>query len=407
MQYPKDLENEKERLEALHTYDLLNQVQNSEFDEIVEFAAFVCNTPISLISIVESDQQRFLGNHGLPVGSTARSVSFCAHAIHDIHQPLLVEDATKDVRFRDNPLVTGVPNIVFYAGYPLYTSDDIPIGTLCVIDRKPKILSERQKQALNLLSKQVMRLFELRKSVKEAANRELVLEQGIKGLEESTAIVTHDLKTSLRNIEISTELLVKKNADRLDEHCKEYIENIQKETSESIRFINDILKYSRSTYVFTINNSLVNIPQLLEEIFNKLKVPTHFEVKLADHLPAIYTSPSIIQHIFENLIQNSIKYMDKEQAVIEIDYSLEKENYHTFKVKDNGSGIPKSKQEAIFTIFNRAQRKEEHNSFGVGLATVHRLITLLGGSIEVDSEVGKGANFIFKIPIEVVDTPTL
>jgi len=134
MQHPNIPENDKERLEALHMYDLLNQVQNAEFDEIVEFAAFICNTPISLISIVESDQQRFLGNHGLPVDSTERSVSFCAHAINDIHQPLMVEDATKDVRFSKNPLVTGDPNIVFYAGFPLYTSDDFPIGTLCVID---------------------------------------------------------------------------------------------------------------------------------------------------------------------------------------------------------------------------------------------------------------------------------
>jgi len=326
MQQPNIPENDKERLEALHTYDLLNQVQNAEFDEIVEF-------------------------------------------------------------------------VVFYAGFPLYTSDDFPIGTLCVIDRKPKILTARQQKALELLSKQIMRLFELRKSVKEAATREKVLKQAVKGLEESTAIVTHDLKTSLRNIEISTELLVKKNAKNLDEHCQEYLKIIQKETSESIRFINDILKYSRSTYVFSINKELVDTHQLLDEIFTKLKIPTHFKVKMASDLPAIYTSHSTIQHIFENLIQNSIKYMDKEQPLIEINYSLEEEKYHTFKVKDNGGGIPKTRQKAIFTIFDRAQREEEQNSFGVGLATVHRLLTLLEGKIQVDSEIDKGTCFTFQIPI--------
>ncbi len=398
MQHPNIPENDKERLEALHMYDLLNQVQNAEFDEIVEFAAFICNTPISLISIVESDQQRFLGNHGLPVDSTERSVSFCAHAINDIHQPLMVEDATKDVRFSKNPLVTGDPNIVFYAGFPLYTSDDFPIGTLCVIDRKPKILTERQKKALQLLSKQVMRLFELRKSVKEAAVREKVLEQAVKGLEESTAIVTHDLKTSLRNIEISSELLVKKNAKNLDAPSQEYLSIITKETSDSIRFINDILKYSKSTYVFNINKELVDINKLLVDIFDKLKIPSHFKVVLEPNLPVIYTSHSIIQHIFENLIQNSIKYMDKQQAQLEINYSI-KENYHTFKVKDNGCGIPKSRQQAIFNIFDRAQREEETNSFGVGLATVHRLITLLDGTIHVASEVKKGTCFTFQIPM--------
>jgi len=401
MQHPTIPNNETERLEALTIYGLLNQVQNSEFDEIVEFAAFICNTPISLISIVESDKQRFLGNHGLPIGSTERSVSFCAHAINDIHQPLLVEDATKDVRFNKNPLVTGDPNIVFYAGFPLYTADDFPIGTLCVIDRKPKILTERQQRALQLLSKQVMRLFELRRLVQEAATREKVLEQAVKGLEESTAIVTHDLKTSFRNIEISTELLIKKNGEHLDDNCKEYLENIQKESSDSIRFINDILKFSRSTYVFTLDKVMVDISKLLDEIIDKFKIPSHFKVKVDSPIPNIYTSHSIIQHVFENLIQNSIKYMDKEEPLIEINYSFEKETYHTFKVKDNGCGIPKAKHQAIFNIFDRAEREEDKNSFGVGLATVHRLITLLEGIIQVESVLGKGTCFTFQIPIEL------
>jgi len=400
MQHPTIPKNEKERLEALRAYDLLNQERHREFDEIVDLAAFICDTPISLISIVESDQQKFLGNHGLPIDSTERSVSFCAHAINDIHQPLLVEDATKDERFNKNPLVTGAPNIVFYAGFPLYTSDDFPIGTLCVIDRKPKVLNEEQKKGLNLLAKQVIRLFELRKTIKEAEAREKILEQAVGGLEEYTAIVAHDLKTSLRNIEISTELLVKKNAHNLDHHCQEYLDNIQKETSESISFINDILKFSRSVYAFNEGKVLVDIQKTLEEIFHKLKIPSHFAVKIASQLPILYSSHSVIQHIFENLIQNSIKYMDKAQPLIEIKYSSE-ENYHTFKVEDNGCGIPKSKQEAIFDIFNRAQREENNNSFGVGLATVHRLVSLLGGTIQVASEVGKGTCFILNIPKEV------
>ena len=93
MQKPTIPDNEKERLDALLAYDLLNQ-QQPEFDDIVNLAAFICDTPISLISIVGANKQRFIGNHGLPVDSTERSVSFCAHAINDIHQPLLAVSYT-------------------------------------------------------------------------------------------------------------------------------------------------------------------------------------------------------------------------------------------------------------------------------------------------------------------------
>ncbi len=400
MQKPTIPDNEKERLDALLAYDLLNQQQHPEFDDIVNLAAFICDTPISLISIVGANQQRFIGNHGLPVDSTAKSVSFCAHAINDIHQPLLVEDATKDERFSGNPLVTGDPNIVFYAGFPLATSDDFALGTLCVIDNKPKTLTERQKRGLNFLTKHIIRFFEIRKAVKAASQREKLLKQAVSGLEEYTAIVAHDLKTSLRNIEISTELLQKQHQGSIDAVCQKYLDNIQQETTESIRFINDMLKFSRSVYTFNEAKELVDMNELLKIICHKLKIPKKFKVTITSQLPELYTSRTAIQHIFENLIQNSIKYMDKAQPEIEIRYQSKKK-YHIFGVKDNGCGIPKSHQQTIFDLFNRVQKENGNNSSGVGLAIVNRLLTLLGGKIKVKSKVGQGAHFIFKIPKEI------
>ena len=400
MQDPTIPENEKERIEALRAYDLLDQNRHPEFDEIVRLAAFICDTPISMISVVGVDEQRFIGNHGLPVDSSPRSISFCAHAINDIHQPLIIEDTTKDERFNKNPFVTGEPYIAFYAGYPLYTSDDYGIGTLCVIDKKPKILSEDQKRGLQILAKQVIRLFELRKSIKEAAEKEATLQQAVNGLEEYTAIVAHDLKTSLRNIEISTELLIKKKPDNLDAACQEYLNTIQNETKESIQFINDILKYSKSVHSFNDSKSRVNMNQLLNDICDRLNIPSHFDISIHIGLPMLYTSRSAIQHVFENLIQNSVKYMDKDYPSIAIKYILA-EKYYIFKVVDNGSGIPKSRQQQIFQIYNRAQREENNNSFGVGLASVNRLVTLLGGIIQLESEVGKGSCFIIYLPKEM------
>lgn len=399
MQLPAIPKNEKERLDALLVQGLLTGGSHPEFDDIVDLAAYICDTPISLISIVGKDKQRFIGNHGLPVDSTERSVSFCAHAINDIHEPLLVEDATKDSRFNENPLVVGDPNIVFYAGFPLATSDDYALGTLCVIDNKPKTLNDRQKRGLNFLTKQIIRFFELRRIVKEAEEREILLKQAVSGLEEYTATVAHDLKTSLRNIEISTELLKKRHEGNIDDVCQEYLDNIQTETSDSIRFINDMLKFSKSVYTFNESKENVDMNKLIKGICKKLKIPRKFKVIVPTALPVVYTSRTAIQHVFENLIQNSVKYMDKAKPVIEIQYRSKK-NAHSFRVIDNGCGIPKSRQESVFNLFDRipSDNVDNENSSGVGLAIVKRLILLLGGRIKIKSKVGKGAKFIFKIP---------
>lgn len=391
--------NEKERLDALMLHRLLTGGSHPEFDDIVDLAAYICDTPISLISIVGRDQQRFIGNHGLPVDSTERSVSFCAHAINDIDQPLLVEDATKDSRFSENPLVIGDPNIVFYAGFPLATSDDYALGTLCVIDKKPKVLNDRQKRGLNFLTKQIVRFFEIRRIVEEAEEREELLKQTVNGLEEYTAIVAHDLKTSLRNIEISTELLKKRHEGNIDYVCQEYLNNIQQETYDSIRFMNDMLKFSKSVYTYNESKEAVDLKKMIKLICNKLKIPKSFKVIVPSDLPVLYTSRTAIQHVFENLLQNSVKYMDKTKPTIEIRYRSKK-NSHKFKVIDNGCGIPKSRQESVFNLFDRIpmDHVDNENSSGVGLAIVKRLISLLGGKVKIKSKVGKGTQFIFKIP---------
>ncbi len=155
--------NESERLEALASYNLLDTLPEEDFDNITFLASVICQTPFSLISLVDKDRQFFKSRLGLSATETSRDLSFCAHAINQPQIIFEVEDARLDERFHDNALVTGKPNIAFYAGIPLVDTDGFALGTLCVIDEKPRKLSDEQKEALTKLSKQVMSLIEARK----------------------------------------------------------------------------------------------------------------------------------------------------------------------------------------------------------------------------------------------------
>ena len=158
--------DEAQRLKALHHYRILDTDPEQAFDDLTLLASQVCGTPIALISLVDEDRQWFKSRIGVPELETARSVSFCAHAIQ---QPglFIVSDASTDARFRDNPLVQGDPHIRFYAGAPLVTREGDALGTLCVIDRRPRALTEDQKQALAALQRQVQAQLELRRNLAE------------------------------------------------------------------------------------------------------------------------------------------------------------------------------------------------------------------------------------------------
>jgi PAS domain S-box-containing protein len=161
MKKPEIPINESDRLVALDRYKILDTLPEQVYDDLTQLAADICGTPIALISLVDKDRQWFKSRVGVDVSETPRDISFCGHAVAE-SAILNVPDASLDPRFADNPLVAKDPNIRFYAGVPLITDDNFALGTLCVIDRQPRDLTEQQIRQLESLSRLVISQFELR-----------------------------------------------------------------------------------------------------------------------------------------------------------------------------------------------------------------------------------------------------
>ncbi|MFN4265238.1 MAG: sensor histidine kinase [Aquabacterium sp.] len=152
------------RMQALRELDILDTAAEAMFDDVVQLASQICSTPIALISLVDDGRQWFKARVGLDASETPREMAFCAHAILEPNDVLVVGNALQDQRFATNPLVTGAPDIRFYAGAPIVLPNGMPIGTVCAIDREPKSLTPGQADALKALARQVSRMLVYRRA---------------------------------------------------------------------------------------------------------------------------------------------------------------------------------------------------------------------------------------------------
>ena len=192
-------DNETDRLAALYSLDILDSAPEQDFDDIVALASNVCGTPMSLVTLVDTDRQWFKARIGTDLTETSRELSFCAHAIlgRDL---LVVPDATKDARFADNPAVDTAGGVRFYAGSPLVSSDGFALGTLCVIYNQPRRLDVEQLQALRALARQVTAQMEMRRHAVALASTTARLQELERRKDELAGLVGGELRAPLRLI---------------------------------------------------------------------------------------------------------------------------------------------------------------------------------------------------------------
>jgi signal transduction histidine kinase len=389
-------ENDHRRAEELKKYSILDTLPEEDYDNITRIASQICNTKVSLISLLDENRQWFKSHHGTDLKETPIEHSFCRHAIKDKDEMYIVTDARVDEEFKNNPLVKGETNIVFYAGVPLTSEKGIPLGTLCVIDETPKKLSDCQISTLKGLAKQVINLLKLRKNQVELENSMRSLKSKNEELERFAYIAAHDIKSPLNNIFSLSSMIASSKGNSMDDDTLEMVHYIEDSSQKLIDLVNGLLEYSKADNYLKTEREELPVSQFKNDILNFYLDDDKSKIKFNSNPDVLFTNKIALQQILLNLIGNSIKYNDKETTKIDINITENPDEY-LFEVSDNGPGIPESHQKKIFNIFHRVNKTNDDSGHGIGLATVKKLVTSLGGSIEVHSKEGEGATFKFYI----------
>jgi signal transduction histidine kinase len=397
--YPLPSVQETERLDSLKRYHILDTQPEVQYDEITALAADICETPIALITLVDENRQWFKSAHGLSITETPREFSFCSVAIETPEKPLLINEIDESSRFWSNPFVAGEPFIKSYFGIPILSPEGLPVGTLCVLDMKPRELSDKQINGLIVLAHQASKYLDLHRTRIELnyALRESELRNT--ELERFAHVAAHDLKSPVNNMTMITKILASDFSQEMSAEALELVALINKTSTYLREMIDGILIQAKDNHALKSSKQVFNLDVMLKDIIRGLDKPDNCQFILPDKIHWITTNKTALYQIFSNLISNALKYNQSDIAEIKVEFVEDDKNFH-FDVTDNGIGISEEVLNTIFDIFKTGNTEDRFGNLGtgVGLSTVKRLIDRVNGIITIESKVGQGTTVHFSIP---------
>jgi signal transduction histidine kinase/CheY-like chemotaxis protein len=423
--------DEAQRLAALYEYELLDTAAEQEYDDITRAVSFLFGTPMSLVSLVAADRQYLKSKVGISLTELPRNSAFCAHAILG-RTPMVVNDATLDPRFRNNPLVVGPMGVRFYAAAPLVTPQGHAVGTLGVIDTRPRQVSPEALEHLAALARQVVRNMELRRtivslrgSVEHLTHARAALETArcaaVAATEAKSAFLanmSHEIRTPMAAILGLTDLMLSPASAPSDPIA--CLQTIRRQGDHLMSILNDILDLSKiEAGRMTVGNVPCNLMQILNDIAaltgpRAVEKGLTFTVLPSADLPAVvHTDPTRLRQILLNLLSNAVKFTAAGSVTLRVASSLLEGDEHrvTFSVIDTGIGLSPEQQRELFQPFVQADTSATRAFGGTGLGLVisKRLAQALGGDVTLASAVGQGSTVTATIIARAVDssTPTL
>ncbi|MGV3598116.1 MAG: GAF domain-containing sensor histidine kinase [Bacteroidota bacterium] len=384
-------ENEAERLNELKNLQILDSPIEQDYEDVVKLASAICNTPMSLVSLVDSQRQWFKAKIGIDDPETSRDVAFCAHAILN-DELMVVPNAIEDERFFDNPYVVNNPNVRFYAGMPLVTRSGYKIGTLCVLDSQPRELTEEQKFALRTLGKQVINMMELRMK-NQRLNRLNSLQNKF------LAIISHDVRNPLVSVKsmidmMESEIITADDFKMLSDQLGEHV-------THTVDLLNNLIDWGISqTKGDKLDLTTVGVSEIVDSEFLRIS-PAAFEKKLelintVDREGIVLADANMLKFIIRNLITNAVKFTAQGSVTVALE---DTEHGWELSVKDTGVGMSEDRQKKLFNWENRFTTNGTNNEAGSGLGLLmckEFAEKHLGGITIISAE---GAGTTFKVAV--------
>jgi signal transduction histidine kinase len=389
--------NEKSRLEALYSYAILDTEQEADFDNIVQLASQICGTPVSLISLVDLNRQWFKARKGFPPIETSRSVSFCAHALHQ-EEVLVIPDATKDARFADNSLVTDNPHIRFYAGAPLITPSGHSLGTLCVIDQKARSLTDQQLFALKTLARQVVAQLELRAKVGQ-------LQQLNRAKDIILSVIAHDVKGPIQNVAF---LLSHLEQNQIPADNFQFLAT---EMRKSLQTANGLLGNLLEWFMVQLEQHGVRYtPIALHALVEKIIAENRGAFDQKGNQVVNTLAPdqqlegdaNMLHFILRNLLLNANKFTWKGPISVSAESVP---NGLQMRIQDTGIGIAPELQKRLFDWEKRSSTlgTAGEKGHGLGLLLCKEFVEKHGGTIAISSMPNRGTTVILTFPMNVLE----
>jgi two-component system NtrC family sensor kinase len=423
--------NEVARLEALHAYNILDSLPEREYQDIVQLASLICEAPIALVSLVDQDRQWFKAKVGMDAVQTERDVAFCAHALHQPDALMVVPDTSQDPRFFDNPLVTGGMQVGFYAGAPLKTGTGLVLGTLCVIDRMPRILSPAQKASLTALARQVMSQLELRHKIAEVqeAQAQLLQAEKMASIGQLAAGVAHEINNPVGFVRSNMNTLSKyattlfdvidrcapllidgtpdpaalaafrEAADRADlPYLKSDMGDLITSSLDGLNRVKDIIGALQDfSHAGEVDWQLADLHAGIEstlKIASSTIAKTAVVIRQYGDLPLVNCLVSQVNQVLMNLLVNAAQAITA-NGTITIKTSCD-EKWVRIAISDTGRGILPENLSYIFDPFYTT--KPVGFGTGLGLSISYNIIKKHGGRIDVASTPGIGTTFTVWLP---------
>lgn len=396
-----DIDLEKIRLNILEEYRILDTPPEHFFDSITEAVARLTNTPIVLVSLIDESRQWFKSTFGIEAKETSRSIAFCNHAIQQ-DAVYIIEDALNDPRYRENPLVTEEPNIRFYAGAPLKMQEGVNIGTLCVIDNKPRKINEDEIKLLESFSSAISNHLASRKALLKLSDRyaEELFNKNM--MEKYFSFVTHELKTPLGVILGNLELIKEGYCGDISPDTSESVEASLEHVNKIIRQVNTLLDIQRQrTNIGNFKFNLTNLDSVLESACSNIKgfLPQKnvtIDLNIEENI-VITADADHLVHAIENLLSNAIKF-SPENSTVELS-ATENAGQVTIKVSDKGKGIEEELKPIIFNKYIKGQSRDGVTGSGIGLAIAKDIVEAHNGNISFHPNKGGGTSFIITLPL--------